>query len=497
MGLYLGIDFGTSTTYVTRWNEEKREVEPVENLGKYGSGNVFPNVIFYDSATEQQIGYQAADRGSGDQLDYVSAIKRKLEERSFKRFLPNAGRELSAVEIARDSFACLKRKIEKNFGGERVDGVVISVPFAFQHAERGRIKHAAELAGLKVLRLIEEPVAAALSFGLVQKAKPGVCEKVIVFDLGGGTFDVAAFKFVKQAENRFAIDVLGTDGNKHLGGIDIDAHIADKIKEAMEEAHAEYRLDALEAKHLAQEKARMDKLARETKEIIACEGDERVSYTSIVDDSIEYDETWDEEDLDQMLEHCGFMDEVRDVLDNLLFELEMNKEDVDRVIMVGGTTQIPSIQNVAKEYFGKAPEIVEHPDEMVGTGAGIYCGILLDKRIKFSITLRLSKAVGIKKGGRFTVLLPRNERYGKQSDVVTIQTARKAHEKKITIYQGDGAHQTELAVLTVPQETIERLHGSLGLSLGTDQNGMVGYVLYDIAPDGGRRAVAQGMLEVS
>ena len=497
MGLYLGIDFGTSTTYVTRWNEEKREVEPVENLGKYGSGNVFPNVIFYDSATEQQIGYQAAERGSGDQLDYVSAIKRKLEERNFKRLLPNAGRELSAVEIARDSFACLKRKIEKNFGGEQIDGVVISVPFAFQHAERGRIKHAAELAGLKVLGLIEEPVAAALSFGLVQKAKPGVCEKVIVFDLGGGTFDVAAFKFVKQAENRFAIDVLGTDGNKHLGGIDIDAHIADKIKEAMEEAHAEYRLDELGEKHLARERAGMDRVARETKENVASYGEEQAYYASIANDSIEYDATWEEEDLNQLLEHCGFMDEVREVLDNLLFELEMNKEDVDRVIMVGGTTQIPSIQNVAEEYFGKAPEIVEHPDEMVGTGAGIYCGILLDKRIKFSITLRLSKAIGIKKGGRFTVLLPRNERYGKQSDVVTIQTARKAHEKKITIYQGDGARQTELAVLTVPQETIERLHGSLGLSLGTDQNGMVGYVLYDIAPDGGRQAVAQGMLEVS
>lgn len=139
MGLYLGIDFGTSTTYVTRWNEEKRMPEAVPNLGEYGKGDVFPNVIYYDSASEQLIGFPAQRKGTVDQLNYVTAIKRRLEERNYKRYLPNVGHELTAVEIARDCFACLKKKVEDNFGGEKISGVVISVPFAFQHNERGRI----------------------------------------------------------------------------------------------------------------------------------------------------------------------------------------------------------------------------------------------------------------------------------------------------------------------------------------------------------------------
>ena len=135
MGLYLGIDFGTSTTYVTRWNEEKRRPEAVSNLGNnYGESDVFPNVIYYNSASDQLIGSPAQRKGSVDQLNYVTAIKRRLEERNYKRYLPNVGRELTAVEIARDCFACLKRKVESNFGGEKISGVVISVPFALHPA---------------------------------------------------------------------------------------------------------------------------------------------------------------------------------------------------------------------------------------------------------------------------------------------------------------------------------------------------------------------------
>ncbi|MEE3391345.1 MAG: Hsp70 family protein [Candidatus Cryptobacteroides sp.] len=496
MGLYLGIDFGTSTTYVTRWNEEKRRPEAVSNLGNnYGESDVFPNVIYYNSASDQLIGSPAQRKGSVDQLNYVTAIKRRLEERNYKRYLPNVGRELTAVEIARDCFACLKRKVESNFGGEKISGVVISVPFAFQHNERGRIQRAAELAGLNVLGLIEEPVAAALSFGLMQQAQPGKCEKVLVFDLGGGTFDVAAFKFVKQAEDRFAIQVMGTDGNKHLGGIDIDDEIAVEIQETLEMEHPDYRLDALDEKHLAAEKSRFIDMARQIKENVAMYGDDSPFFPSTVNDDIQYEKDWQETDLDNVLEHGGFMTDVADVLDHILFDLDLNKDDIDRVIMVGGTTQIPSIQHMAEEYFGRKPEVVDKPDEMVGRGAGIYCGILLDKKIRISISLCLSKAIGIRQNGQFKELLRRNARYETMSEVIPLAIGHKAADKKIQICQGDGAKQEELSVLTIPQAKVEQANGRLGLALGTDKNGMVKYAVYDMGTDKGT-VMMEGMLEV-
>ena len=496
VGLYLGVDFGTSTMYVTRWHEEKHRTEPVSNLGTHESGNVFPNVIYYDSPTEWQIGHAAEKKGTKDPANFVSCVKRGLEQSAFKRYIPNVGRELTAVEIARDIFICLKKKVEHNFGGESIAGVVISVPFAFQHAERGRIKRAAEMADLKVLGLIEEPVAAALSFGLEQKAKPRICEKVLVFDLGGGTFDVAAFKFVKQAEDRFVVEVLGTDGNKHLGGIDIDEYIFQQIREKLEKEHEGYRMDALDVKQLALERAKLTEIARQTKENVATYDDEQVFFSSQIDDQVQYDEPWEGKQLEETLKSNGFIDEVAEVLDRMLFDLEMKKVDIDRIILVGGTCAIPAIQEQVQVFFGKAPEKCDKLDEMVGAGAGIYCGMLLDKKIRFLVKLRLSKAIGLKQNGRFKPLLSRNAPYGDTSDLTILPLKQNGREKKITVYQGDGAQQSELAAFTISSENLNRVQGRLGLTISTDKNGMVGYAVYDVASDDERRAIASGMLEI-
>lgn len=496
VGLYLGIDFGTSTMYVTRWHEEKHRTEPVANLGTHESGNVFPNVIYYDSPTEWQIGHAAEKKGTKDPANFVPFVKRGLEQSAFKRYIPNLGRELTAVEIARDIFICLKKKIEHNFGGEPIAGVVISVPFAFQHAERGRIKRAAEMADLKVLGLIEEPVAAALSFGLEQKAKPGVCEKVLVFDLGGGTFDVAAFKFVKQAEDRFVVEVLGTDGNKHLGGIDIDDYIFQQMREKLENEHGDYRMDALDVKQLALERAKLTEIARQTKENVAAYDDEQVFFSSQIDDQVQYDETWERKQLEDILKSNGFINEIDEVLDRLLFDLDLKKDDINRIILVGGTCAISAIQEQVQDFFGKVPEKCDKLDEMVGAGAGIYCGMLLDKKIRFSVKLRLSKAVGLKQNGRFKPLLSRNAPYGVTSVLEILPLKQNGREKKITVYQGDGAQQSELAAFTVSSEDLNRVKGRLGLTISTDQNGMVGYTVYDVAADGKRQAITVGMLEI-
>ena len=498
MGIYLGIDFGTSTNYVTCWNKEKNCVEPVTGLGEYGKGNVFPNVIYYDVEGSQVIGAAAQSKGAVNPENCVNFIKRHLEEKGFSQYIPNLGRKLDSVQIASDIFCCLKKKIEDNYGGEKVEGVVISVPFAFQHAERGKIKRAAENAGMKVLGLIEEPVAATLSFGLAEKAQKGRKERVLVFDLGGGTFDVTIFNFVKQTENRFAVEVLGTDGAKKLGGIDIDDLIVEKLRLRLEQGYPEYRLDGLDAAHLARERQKMQQVAISAKENISRYGEDDVYYCSDVNDEVEFDKNLDREDLDSILNHSGFLDDVENVLDNLLEDLELDREkDIDRIILVGGTSNIPSIQETVKNFFHKEPEKIKKPDEMVGEGAGIYCGLCLNKKIKYSITLRLSHAIGIMLNGGFKVVLTRNSRYGDPSMVVPIILKRKDKRKKITVYQGDNnGTRIELATIIVEVEKLKKLTGEMGLQLIADNNGMINYVIYDIRNENEFQEIIAGKLGV-
>ena len=184
--------------------------------------------------TNQVIGKLAFEKGILDPFNVVEGIKRKLEYDNWKQRIASIGQELSSEEIATDIFKVIKNRVEGIHGGTPVEGVVISVPFAFQSKERQRIKNAAENAGLNVMKLIEEPVAAAICFGLFHEVvKNNKKEKVLIFDLGGGTFDVTIFELVKQSDDTIRVEVLNTDGHKNLGGKDIDDMLVKKFEESI------------------------------------------------------------------------------------------------------------------------------------------------------------------------------------------------------------------------------------------------------------------------
>ncbi len=184
--------------------------------------------------TNQVIGKLAFEKRILDPFNVVEGIKRKLEYDNWKQRIASIGQELSSEEIATDIFKVIKNRVEAIHGGTPVEGVVISVPFAFQSKERQRIKNAAENAGLNVMKLIEEPVAAAICFGLFHEVvKNNKKEKVLIFDLGGGTFDVTIFELVKQSDDTIRVEVLNTDGHKNLGGKDIDDMLVKKFEESI------------------------------------------------------------------------------------------------------------------------------------------------------------------------------------------------------------------------------------------------------------------------
>lgn len=485
MSICLGIDFGTSTNVVTYWDANKKTAVPVP-LGKYGMPNVFPNVIYYESATNKIVGDDAVAKGKQDPTNAVFAIKRRLESVDFKQAVPKLGLSLSSEDIATDIFGWIKKSVEEKYGGQPVDGVVISVPFAFQHRERKRIERAAQRAGLKVLGLIEEPVAAALSFGLIERATRGKNEKILVFDLGGGTFDVTIFDFQKQSDRQFAIKVITTDGATKLGGIDIDDAIVDNLLGMLDKQFPDYNLDTRDSKVQEKEAFMLRQQAIEMKEILSDDEEADLIFTSSISDEFLLDDVITRDDLIGWLR--SFMTKIEDVLNSALDDADLEPKDIDRIIMVGGTSNIPAVNELVREYFGKEPEQVRQLDLMVGEGAGIYCGLkYVEKSLECNIAVGVSRDIGINRNGRFKLMLARNTLYGTPS-AVEIITLNRLGQKDISvpIVQGNQTVNSKVATIDVPIDVQNKLSGNrIGVRLNTDKNsGTILYELYDVSSNG-------------
>lgn len=481
MSLYLGIDFGTSTNYVTRWNEEKKAVEDVTALAGYGQRPVFPNVIYYDSEGKAILGDGAVKKGIGDPENCVYAVKRRIEEKGFHQYIPNIHKELNSRDIARDIFSCMKQKVEEAYGSEKIDGCVVSVPFSFQHQERDIIKRAAENAGLKVIGLIEEPVAAALSFGIADEITTGKREKILIFDLGGGTFDVTIFDFFKISNTQFNIEVLTTDGKKDLGGLDIDNLIMGKMQDELEKENPSYKMSSFSINNLSKEASQMRKEAIDAKIGLSDDEEYNVFFTSQANPDIVLD--WDLalEEFNQWLEASGYLADIENALEVSLLDANLEKEDISRIILVGGTSNIPAIQDLVRNFFNKEPEKVKEPDMMVGEGAAIYCGICLNPSVDYRIVTRVSHAIGIKRKGKFMSLIERNSPYGQPSKIIDLPIKRKNREKNLDVYQGNQLHADKVGRIHLPVSLLEKISESyLGIQLNTDKNGMILYTIYDV-----------------
>ncbi|MDM8535976.1 Hsp70 family protein [Desulfobacterales bacterium HSG17] len=477
--LYLGIDFGTSTNYVTRWNAQKKVAVPVVGITKdHGGSNFIDNIIYYESVNSQIIGKLAFKKGITEPFNVVEGIKRKLENDNWKQRIPSLREELSAEEITTDIFRTIKNRVEEIHGGKTVDGVVISVPFAFQSKERQRIKNAAEKAGLNVMKLIEEPVAAAICFGLFNEViKNNIEEKVLIFDLGGGTFDVTIFNLVKQSDSNIRVEVLNTDGHKTLGGKDIDDMLVRKFEEnigyelALISDERERRKDQL---NLIEE-------AKRVKEALALAEEDDACCTGLAQGKmLEMDITLD--DFNEWLIRHGFIGRIKEVLENALDEIEFEPSDIDRIVLVGGSSNIALIQEEIEKFFGKKAESIKNPGELVGEGAGIYCGSLLDKNLSYEIITKISHAIGVKTGTKFTPLIQRNSKYETFSDIRYFSIKNKTNRNtKIDVYQGNSTDIIECSFVGEIQiDGSEFPDNKIGIQLGTDKNGIVSYKLYKI-----------------
>ena len=279
--------------------------------------------------------------------------------------------------------------------GEKVTSAVITVPAYFNDAQRQATKDAGKIAGLDVLRIVNEPTAAALAYGL-EKDK---AEKVLVFDLGGGTFDVSILEIGDGVH-----EVLSTSGDTHLGGDDFDQKVMDWICEEFK------KQEGIDLKGDKQAMQRVKEAAEKAKCELSSVMETNINLPFITADAN------GPKHLDLNLTRAKFEDLCRDLLnrckipvENALKDAGISKSDINEVVLVGGSTRIPAVQQLVKEYTGKEPNQSVNPDEVVAVGAAVQAGVLAGE-VKDIVLLDVTPlTLGIETlGGVMTPLVPRN-----------------------------------------------------------------------------------------
>ena len=386
MGKIIGIDLGTTNSCVAVMEGGQPTV-----IANAEGARTTPSVVAFTKTGERLVGQLAKRQAILNPDKTIASIKRHMGE-DYKKNID--GKDYTPQEIS----AMILRKLADDasaYLGEKVTSAVITVPAYFNDAQRQATKDAGKIAGLDVLRIVNEPTAAALAYGL-EKDKS---EKVLVFDLGGGTFDVSILEIGDGVH-----EVLSTSGDTHLGGDDFDKKIIDWIC-------AEFKKQ--EGMDLTNDKQAMQRI-KEAAEKAKCELSSVVETTInlpyITADAngpkhleLSLTRAKFEELSHELLERC------KKPVEQALSDAGLSKNDINEVVLVGGSTRIPAVQQLVKEYTGKEPNQSVNPDEVVAVGAAIQAGVLAGE-VKDIVLLDVTPlTLGIETlGGVMTALVPRN-----------------------------------------------------------------------------------------
>ncbi len=386
MSKIIGIDLGTTNSCVSVLEGGTPQVIPNDE-----GGRTTPSVVAF-KGDETIVGDRAKRQAVTNPKNTIASIKRLMG--SGKKVSAN-GKDWTPEEISAKILSKLKADAE-SYLGEKVTEAVITVPAYFNDAQRQATKNAGKIAGLDVKRIINEPTAAALAYGLDKQEKS---QTVLVYDLGGGTFDVS---ILELGDGVF--EVKSTAGNNRLGGDDFDQRIIDYLVDTFKKENGiDLSNDAMASQRLkdAAEKAKKDLSGMSTTQISL----PFISQNSDGPLHLEVD-----------LSKAKFEDLCRDLFDSTLepvkkalSDAKLSSSDIDEVILVGGSTRIPYIQELVKKELGKEPHKGVNPDEVVAMGAAIQGGVLtgeMDDLVLLDVT---PLSLGLETlGGVMTVLIPRN-----------------------------------------------------------------------------------------
>lgn len=425
MSKVIGIDLGTTNSCVAVLENGTPVIIPNAE-----GGRTTPSVVAFTKKGERLVG-DAARRQAAVNADHtVSSIKREMGS-DYRVHID--GKRYSPQEIS----AMILRKLKKDaedFLGEPVSEAVITVPAYFSDAQRQATKDAGRIAGLKVLRIINEPTSAALAYGLDH----GDPQKILVYDLGGGTFDVSV---IEIGEN--LIEVLATSGDNHLGGDDFDARVVDYLLRTFREQ---------ESIDLSRDPSAMQRL-REAAEKAKMELS-TMTETNINLPFIAVDRKGEGKHLDIMLSRARFEEMTGDLVDrtrvpvqNAMSDAGLSMKDLNRVLLVGGSTRIPAVQRMVRQLTGQEPAKSLNPDECVALGASIQGGKLASEPgsiipgsaaselILMDVT-PLSLSIETV-GGVCTTVLDRNSTIPTRKSQIFTTAANFQTNVEIKVYQGE------------------------------------------------------------
>jgi molecular chaperone DnaK len=445
MGRVIGIDLGTTNSCVAVMENGQPTVIP--NAGGY---KTTPSMFAISQDGKRLVGHLAKRQAITNARNTVYASKRLIGRRfdapEVQKAIDLCPYEIvrgpnddPRVRIGEKTFTCpelsalilreMKRVAEEHLG-EPVRDAVITVPAYFNDTQRQCTKDAGKIAGLEVLRIINEPTAAALAYGFGKKRE----EKIAVYDLGGGTFDISILELGSGV-----LEVLATGGNTFLGGEDFDRRLVAHLLERFQEAEGiDLRTDAMALQRLkdAAEKAKCDLSTRDVTEInlpfVASDArGPRHLNIEVTRETLE-----------------GLVDDIvgqtLKIVESCLHDAGLTREQIDQVVLVGGQTRMPLVQNLVTELFGKRPHKGVNPDEVVAVGAAIQGESLLseDKNLLLLDVTPLSLGIATF-GGHFAKLIERNTTVPVRKGHIFTTTRDNQSAVKIRVLQGESETASE------------------------------------------------------
>ncbi|MEU3846416.1 molecular chaperone DnaK [Micrococcus terreus] len=391
MSRAVGIDLGTTNSVVSVLEGG----EPVVIANAEGSRTT-PSVVAFSKSGEVLVGEIAKRQAVNNPERTLTSVKRHMGT-DWKVEID--GKEYTAQEISARTLMKLKHDAE-DYLGEKVTDAVITVPAYFNDAERQATKEAGEIAGLNVMRIINEPTAAALAYGL-EKGKED--ELILVFDLGGGTFDVSLLEVGKDEDDFSTIQVRATAGDNRLGGDDWDQRIVDWLLQQAKSKGADLSKDKIALQ-------RLKEAAEQAKKELSSATSTNISlqYLSVTAEGPVH--------LDEHLSRAKFQEMTNDLLErtrkpfqDVIKEAGVSVSEIDHVVLVGGSTRMPAVAELVKELAGKEPNKGVNPDEVVAVGAALQAGVLKGERKDVLLIDVTPLSLGIEtKGGVMTKLIERN-----------------------------------------------------------------------------------------
>ena len=420
--IIVGIDLGTTNSAVAMVQDGQPRI-----LAK-GDQKIIPSVVGYSPQSGWLVGQPALNQYALDPDNTVRSIKRKMgsDER-----VSLGGQEFTPQDISAFILRELKAIAEKNLG-QPVDKAVITVPAYFTNAQRQATQEAGRIAGLEVVRIINEPTAAALAYGLNQEED----QLALVYDLGGGTFDVSLVEMTGGI-----VEVRASHGDTHLGGDDFDHILAEHASKLF------YKKHQLSLKENRVAMARLDRAAEAAKVHLSDFAEARLREEYLLEqNNIPYhlEATVERSEFEELTQ--ALLDRTIESLEKVFTDAELSPEEVDRVLLVGGATRMPAVWTLVANYIGLEPDAEINPDEVVALGAAVQAAIIAGQPVDSILVDVTPYSLGIESATRignqlipdiYSVLIQRNTTIPVTKEQVfqTIHPNQKAVH--IKVYQGE------------------------------------------------------------